>query len=348
MAVPNLGTHLADVLLRAKVWGLATPPGEPPLQQAQLSITGDDADLAIPVLQGEPGPPGTAAAPFLWQFPTLASAGELPTLAAGDKGKAWVISDGAGTGDIAYWTGTEWRYFVDAFGPGLPGPAPDVTATGELVAEADPFEVEISGPAAAPNLHFKIPGTPGPPGPGGAWSLFDASVARPDGAVPVWDADTAKFVPATAETALPRPTRYTLPESAFTAYAGTAASQTVATMPLPVLPYPFQVDVTGHAKVGLQSGSTAETSIMVRIDDPTAGQLVAKSIPISSGAAAIGPHHSSAGAPSAAAAPGGATGLIPAHAARNLVVVATRVAGSGGWTFAKTDAQLRVLIVPEA
>ncbi|HPZ50985.1 MAG TPA: hypothetical protein PLA44_14130, partial [Propionibacteriaceae bacterium] len=32
----NLGTYLGDVLLKAKVFGLATPPGEPPLQQAQL------------------------------------------------------------------------------------------------------------------------------------------------------------------------------------------------------------------------------------------------------------------------------------------------------------------------
>lgn len=98
----ELGEFLGDLLLKAKVYGLSTPPGEPPLQQAQLSVVGTDAALGIPVLKGDPGDPGTAAEPFRWQFPSLTSTAELPTsFVTSDKGKAYVINDGDGTADVA-------------------------------------------------------------------------------------------------------------------------------------------------------------------------------------------------------------------------------------------------------
>ncbi|MGB6246122.1 hypothetical protein [Gordonia sp. (in: high G+C Gram-positive bacteria)] len=346
----NLGTHLADMLLRARVYGLQTPPGEPPMAQAQLSIVGDDADLAIPVLQGDPGPAGTPAAPFKWQT-QVASAGELPTLtnSAEDKGKAYVISDGAGTADIAYWNGLTWQYFVDAFGPGLPGPAPDITASGEMVAEASPFEVVVSGAAAAPNLHFRIPETPGPAGPSGGWDLFDAAAVRPDGSIPVWDATAGKMKPVAAATAVPRITRYTLPESAWVTYSGTASAQTVATMTLPALPWPYHVEVSGHARISQASGATTQVALVVRVGDQLSGQIVGKGLAVASGACVIGAHYSSqeSGKQSLASAPGSTTGRVAASTSTALYVSAVRESGSGSWSIGQADAQLSVLLIPD-
>ncbi|MFT3662005.1 MAG: hypothetical protein QM809_11550 [Gordonia sp. (in: high G+C Gram-positive bacteria)] len=344
----ELGKHLADVLLRAKVYGLTTPPGEPPLQQAQLSIVGDDAALTIPVLPGDEGPPGAPAKPFDWQQPQLASAGELPTLTPADAGAAYVINDGSGTADIAYWTGTVWQYFVDCFGPGLPGPVPDITATAEVLAPEADAEVVVSGTAAAPNLHFRLPGLPGPVGPSGGWDLFDAAAPRPAGAMLTWDADGTKWRP-TAPTALPRTLRYTLPEAAFTDYAGTAASQTIASLSIPPQPVAYHVDVHGHVRVGQQSGSSAQAAIVVRLGDAASGQQVAKGLAVTAGPCTISPHYSSqdTGKQASAAGPGSATGRVPAATAATLYVVAVRAAGSGGWTCEKADAQLSVTVIPD-
>lgn len=351
MTTANLGTFLADMLLRTKVYGLATPPGEPPMAHAQLSIVGTDADLAIPVLKGDPGDPGTPAPPFLWQG-QVASAGELPTLTntPGDKGKAYVVNDGTGTADIAYWTGTEWRYFIDAFGPGLPGPAPDITATGELVDESDPFEIVVTGAAASPNLHFKVPGVPGAAGPPGGWDLFDAAAVRPDGAVLAWSATDQKMRPVAASQVVPRVSRYTLPESSWVAYSGNGSSQVVATMPLPALPHPYHVDVHGRARIGQASGSTTQVGLVVRLDDQSAGQIVADGLPVPSGPCIIGPRYSSqdSGKQALASAPGSSTGRVPAGQTATLYVAAARSSGSGSWSVDQAGAQLSVTLIPDA
>lgn len=349
----ELGVYLADVLLKCRVVGLATPPGMPPLQEAQLSIVGSDSVLGIPVLQGDPGPAGAPAAPYKWQFPSLTSMAQLPTGLgdnATDRGKAWVINDGTGTADVAYWNGVEFKYHLNAFGPGLPGATPDVTATGEVVAEDEPFEVIRTGSDETPSLHFKIPGTPGPPGPAGPWPLFDATAARADGDVPVWDADAGKFVP--APPVMPRTVRYTLPEGSFTAYSGSASSQLLATMVLPSLPYDCHVEVDGHLRVGQQGiGSSARTGVQVRIGNQTTGQLVAKGLSVPSGPVIIGAHYSSQGSgqQSVASGPDSTVGILPAGSsgpAASLFVMGVRDQGSGGWFADAVDAQLSVKLIP--
>lgn len=348
----DLGEYLGDLLIKAKIYGLATPPGEPPLMQAQMSIVGQDAAVGVPVLKGDPGPAGTAADPFKWQFPALDSAGELPTLTntSTDKGKAYVVRDGDGTADIAYWTGLEWRYFVNAFGPGLPGPTPDITVDGELVDEEDPFDVVVSGTDEAPHFHFKIPGLPGPPGPAGQWNLYDDTETRTAGDVPAWDSTAGKFKPRSLLEwdAFPRVRRYTQPEGNFTAYSGTAASQLISTMPLPSLPHAYGVDVSGHVRVGQNVLSSAQVAIIVRLGDQTTGQIVAKGLATTGGACIIGPHYSSqaSGQTGYAADPDGALGRVAASTATNLYVTAVRESGSGGWYANAVDAQLRVLILP--
>lgn len=348
----DLGIHLADLLLKAKVYGLAAPPGEPPLTQAQLSVVGLDAALGIPVLQGDRGPAGSAAEPFRWQFPALSSTSELPsTFTAADKGKAYVIHDGDGTADIAYWTGTEWKYMVDAFGPGLVGPAPRITVTGEVVDETDPFEVEQSGTDEAPHLHLKVPGIPGPRGPSGPWALYDDTVTRAAGNIPVWDSTAGRYKPTPPLEArgIPRVRRYTQPESAFTAYSGSNASQLISTMALPALDHAYQVDVSGHVRVGQQNAfSTAQVAIEVRLGDATTGQIVAKGLAIPSGPCIIDAHYSSqaSGQSSYAATPDGALGRVAEAASATLYVTARRESGSGGWYANAGDAQLKVLLIP--
>ena len=52
---------------------------------------------------------GVPAAPFKG-VPSLIRL-RVPTLTTPtDVGKAYAINDGTGTADIAYWTGTQWRY----------------------------------------------------------------------------------------------------------------------------------------------------------------------------------------------------------------------------------------------
>ena len=349
----ELGVHLGDVLLKCAVYGLATPPGEPPLQMAQLSIVGSDAVLGIPVLQGNPGIPGPAATPFKWQFPSLSSTAELPddlVDSSTDRGKAWVINDGAGTADIAYWTGVDFSYFMNAFGPGLPGPTPQVSATGEVVAEGDPFEVAISGSAENPNLHFKIPGTPGPPGDTGPWDLFDNEAARAAGDVPVWDAIAEEFVPG-PPTGAGRVQRYTQPEGLFNAYSGSNASALITAMTLPTLPYANHIDIGGHVRVGQNSFSSARVALMARIGDPTSGQLIGRALGVTSGPLILGPHYSSqaSGQTAVASSPTSMVGVLPANAtgsAATIYVTAVRDQGSGGWFADAVDAQLDVTLIP--
>ncbi|WLP91308.1 hypothetical protein [Gordonia sp. NB41Y] len=347
----ELGEFLGDLLLKAKVYGLSTPPGEPPLQQAQLSVVGTDAALGIPVLKGDPGDPGTAAEPFRWQFPSLTSTAELPTsFVTSDKGKAYVINDGDGTADVAYWTGVEWKYMVNAFGPGLVGPTPDITVTGELVDEADPFDVVVTGSVEAPHLHFKVPGVPGPQGGPGPWQLFDDSVTRDQGDLIVWDATAGRFKPAgpLSAQALPRVMRYTQPESAFTAYSGSNASQLISTMALPALDWAYQVDVSGHVRVGQNVLSSAQVAIVVRLGDPTTGPIVAKGLAITNGPCIIDAHYSSqaSGQSGYAATPDGALGRTAPATATTLYVTAIRESGSGSWYANAVDAQLRATLIP--
>lgn len=353
MSTGELGTYLADVLLKCRVIGLQTPPGMPPLMEGQLSVVGSDSALSIPVLQGAPGPPGSAAAPYKWQFPTLESIAELPTGLgdnATDRGKAWVITDGVGTADVAYWNGVEFKYHLNAFGPGLPGATPDVSATGEVVAEDADFEVIRTGSDETPNLHFKIPGTPGPDGPAGPWPLFDATVTREQGDVPVWDAVSGKFVPGTPPAL--RLSRYTLPEGSFTAYSGTSSTQLLATMVLPALPYDCHVEVDGHLRVGRTGvGSTARAGVQVRIGNQTTGQLVGRGLAVPDGPVIIGAHYSSQGSgqQSVASGPDSTVGILPAGStgpAASLFVIGVRDQGSGGWTADAVDAQLSVKLIP--
>lgn len=347
----DLGTYLGDMLLKCKVYGLATPPGEPPLMQAQLAVVADDAALGIPVLKGDQGDAGTAAEPFRWQFPSLGSTAELPTTyIAADKGKAFVINDGDGTADIAYWTGTEWKYMVNAFGPGIVGPAPTITVTGEVVDADDDFEVVQTGTDEAPHLHFKIPGTPGPQGPSGPWALYDDTETRSAGDIPVWDNTAGKFkpTPPLEASGIPRVRRYTQPESMFTAYSGSASSQLISTMPLPALDHAYQVDVSGHVRVGQNPFGTGQIAIVVRLGDATTGQIVAKGLAVAGGPCIIDAHYSSqaSGQSSYASEPDGTLGRVAANSEAVLYVTAIRESGSGSWYANSVDAQLKALLIP--
>ncbi|MBE7190712.1 MAG: hypothetical protein INR67_20690 [Jatrophihabitans endophyticus] len=317
----------------------------------QLSIVGEDAILAIPVLQGDQGIPGQAAAPFRWQFPELTSTNDLPTgLGSSDKGKAWVVKDGNGTADIAYWDGAAYQYFADAFGPGLPGATPQVTATGEMVGADQDFDVVITGSVGAPNLHFKIPEVPGPPGSGSTWNLYDANETRDAGEVPVWDADTGKFRPRLPADIVPRTHHLTMPESAFTAFSNTtAASQLLGQFPLPARTYDQQLHVTGHVRVGASPFASARVAVEVRLGSAT-GQIVAKGLGVTGGICTITPHYSSqdSGKTAYATAPGGSTGRIAAGTTdATLFVTARRDSGSGGWYADAVDAQLSILTIPD-
>lgn len=348
----DLGVYLGDVLLKAKVYGLATPPGEPPLQQAQLSVVGMDAALGVPALQGDPGPAGDPAVPFKWQFPALDSTTELPTLTntSTDKGKAYVVKDGGGTADIAYWTGLEWKYMVDAFGPGLVGPAPTITVTGELVDETAAFEVVQSGTDEAPHLHFQIPATPGPPGPSGPWALFDDTESRTAGDLIVWDATDGKFKPSPPLEAngIPRVRRYTQPESMFTAYSGSNASQLISTMVLPSLDHAYQIDVHGHVRVGQNVLSSAQVAVVVRLGDATTGQIIGKGLAVTGGPCIISPHYSSqaSGQTAYASTPDGTLGRVAGGSEATLYVTAYRENGSGSWYANAVDAQLSATLIP--
>lgn len=349
----DLGTFIGEFLLKCKAYGIAGTADQPAMNQWQLSIVGTDADMGVPVLKGDKGDAGTAASPFKWQFPELSSTTELPVNlgnTAADKGKAWVVHDGLGTADIAYWSGQKFEYIVDAFGPGLPGPTPRITATGEQVDEDAEFEIEITGSALSPNLHFKIPEVPGPAGVGSDWALFDKTIPRTAGMVPVWDAAAGKFLPGSAASVVPRVERFTQPESMFTAYSGSGASQLISTMVLPTRTYNYHVEVDGHVRVGAAPLNSARVAVEVRLDSATTGSLVAKGLGVTSGICVIGAHYSSAESDKTgyASAPGSATGRVAAGALNpTLFITARRDSGSGQWYSDKGDSQLSVKIIPD-
>lgn len=347
----DLGIYLGKASVETRIYGLAPRDGHPPLSQGFWKVVGTDAVLGIPVLQGRPGPDGTPAVPFNWQYDNFTSASQLPTtLGASDAGKAWIIKASGGSSSIHYWDGTSFHVFLNVFAEGAPGatPDPDFAFVVDLAAGATPT-VSKSGTALNPGYTVHLPSFKGDPGPTGSTVISAASwsTAPSNGSVAAWSTATSKLVPATIPVVVGP---YTISESAFSAIpnTATAARTTVATINLPALPYAWRPEIVSGTIRGF-NGVGSVLSVEVMLGNASSGTLVGKG-PGLSGAGEriirIGSHFSSPSAPSVAVTPASATGKVNANTTAALFVVVTRTGTDDGWSTSTTDAQLVVNQVP--
>ena len=289
-----------------------------------------------------------------------------------DIGKAYWI------GNVVYVsTGTDW--FQKQMGvPGPPGVVPTITAQPELVPSGipgtsltQPIEVQQFpsdlGETVALLFQFDQDSITGPPGPTGP--IVDApdynnQTPPNDGDAIVWSAAEQMYMPSAFDL-LGLPT-YSVPESAFQSYQGTAAHQNVCTYSVPPQPFAWIPLVWGVVATiqeelfGLfNAGSVPITANVVLGSGP--GQLVAVGLGNSSNYNFIQPHFSTPATPSVAISPLGATAVVPPYHTGDQGTLSCNIINNGGtselltileevgavsFRFSAQNAQLVIMCLP--
>src|SRR5574338_18533 len=160
-----IGTVLANLHLM----GVVTDPTTPNMFAATLEVFGDQGLLALPVLQGPPGPPGTPQFALRFQNDNTSDPSNLPTDLTNtdaDIGKYWIFKTYDGNGNVIgttmyVWFGTEYRQMpVGSTGP--PGPYPLITPFVNLIDSDLTSYVSVGGPASNPQwtLNLAVPAGP--------------------------------------------------------------------------------------------------------------------------------------------------------------------------------------------
>ncbi|WP_374159069.1 phage tail protein [Mycobacterium sp. G7A2] len=364
MTIPIEPIYIGGHSVYVKFWAIARNPGDPSRIEGTLTLVGSEGNLTLDALVGPQGVPGTPS-PVIrpeWGSPVTDPA-DLPlvaTLDDSDNGRAWFFED---TGKwYVYHEGN--YHIVEGSIPGPKGDTPDVSISAEVIeAEGSVYgEIEVieSGTTAAPNFHFKIPGVPGPEGPAssiGEASDFDDTDAQLGKLVGVVDNDPITY--GLIEPSILYPKTYTIPQSSFIDYNGSAGRQLIASINIPAQSFEWYPDVAGHVRIR-RSGliSTAQLEIEVRIGntgvgageseplcglapyDPTT--LLFDSVTI----AHILPHFSDEGDPLRSISPDSSVARVPDGQAKTLYVFVHKIGGVGNYEFTNPGAQLRVNLLP--
>jgi hypothetical protein len=365
MTVPAEPILIGGHSVFLKFYGMPRNPGDPRRIEGTMTLVGPEGVLTLDALvgpQGVPGEPSPIIRPE-WGSP-VAAAGDLPALATldeSDDGRAWYI-DG------------QWHVYAHQAGeyviiegsiPGPTGATPDISVTAESI-EVDTgtftygnIEVIETGTSVAPNFHIKIPAIPGPEGPASAIELasdYDDTTPSEAGDFLV-KLDNDKWGPGQPTYFIPR--KYTIPHNQFVAHNGTESRFLIASVNIDPQETDWYPDVVGHMRLQRGLLSSAQCEIEVRIgptstagtgeDSPLCGLgpydpsvALLDSITICH----VLPHFSSTGDPDRSLSPDSEVGRCEAGTAYTVFVFVHKIGGFGGWQFTKTDAQLRVDVVP--
>jgi hypothetical protein len=313
-----------------------------------MEAVGQDAVVCLDALKGEQGEPGKPADIVKMQYDLLVTEpSDLPTDLNNnsDVGKAWWIDN------LVYvWTGD--HYEAKAMGsPGRPGDTPHITVTTELIDPDDTSSVEQSGTSANPHLNFKIAAPQGPVGPASAIQLaqdYDNTLPPEDGQVVTWNDKKDKWVP--SDFASKHPRFYSVPEAAFTDFTGMTQRHTILSFTLEPQDYDYVPYIQGHIHaygVELFDSDPQTIGCEVRIGDPVAGQLVARSHGTIANWTTVTPHFSSPGSPTTAVAPDNGVATVPAGPSAEIHVNLVNDGLLGAYSFNKTGAQLTILVFPQ-
>jgi hypothetical protein len=369
MTVPFTGGQpwlIGGRTARLDFWGMPRTPGDPSIIAGTITEVDGQGDVVLDVFIGPKGDPGNPLPPWRIEWDsTIVNVGDLPAVAGldeSDDGRAWVI----GTHLYVYVHELGGYRSIDAGIQGPQGITPNIDASAELVVTTDPDDLVVpvteSGVSTHPNFKFHIPTAPliGPPGPStnirGAPD-YDNTIPPQDGQGVVWNDEKEKFEP--GDLSPTSATMYTIPQSNFVAYSGSAGRQLIASLDVDALLYAWYPDVTGSVVIQRNFLSSAQVEVEVRIGDTGVG--TGETAPLcgigpfdpswalldSAAVANISPHFSDDANPSRAVSPGTAAGRVPAGQAKTIYVFLHKIGGTG--TYAMPDSgvnQLRLLQFP--
>ncbi|MFE3196271.1 hypothetical protein ACFXHA_45250 [Nocardia sp. NPDC059240] len=198
--MPSIGEYFSSVRIGGVDEGIADDGVTQSLQ-----ATPADSSLELPIgPPGNTGPKGPQSYPFRWEG-DIADQRALAAIATGlgpiHAGKAWHVKS---TNSLAYWNGTTFDTFADAFGAHGPTGQPNQLTLGTVTTGAAGTQMQITVTGTPPNqtVNFVVPrgvkgrkGPIGPPGPISAAADFDSTITRADGMIPMWNAATSKWTP---------------------------------------------------------------------------------------------------------------------------------------------------------
>ena len=359
--------YLSNYLVNTHVYGVVVPDGDPPEFWATYEIRGDQGTLFMAAVLGPDGEPGRDSFALKLQTDDKGDPDDLPrtmTDTPADVGKYWVIDDVNERGDVIgssmyVWYGTSWRRLMLG-SPGPPGPVPIITPTVELV---DPHtsasSVTVGGTSKFPTWHMKLAAPEGPQGPAATISRapdvdFSTKAPTPGDVLGFTGRYTADnhpvWVPVSISQLIPSP--YSIPEAAFTSFAGVSQRAAIGSFVLPPQPFPWTPICWGHLGVwGVELTATPLTiGCQVLLGDAQTGQLVSRGFGNSTGEVNIMPHYSSPDQPTRAVSPFNNHAIVPANhtdpAAGTVYINLHNDGAIGLYNFNPADAQLFVMVMP--
>jgi hypothetical protein len=346
--IPGDPVYLGSFLANTHWYGVVGDGDTPAMQVATMEAVGQDAVICLDALKGEPGEKGDPADIVQMQYDLLVTKpSDLPTDLnnSTDVGKAWWIES-----QVYVWTGD--HYEAKAMGsPGQPGETPHITVSTEVIPPDGESIVEQSGTSLNPHLNFKIAAPRGPAGPAAAIQLaedYDNTLPPTDGQTIVWNDDKEMWEP--SDFAAKQPQLYSVPEAAFNDYTGLTQRHTICSFTIPPLDYDWVPYVHGHIKAfGVELGDSDPMTIgcEVRVGDPVAGILVARSHGTIAHWTTVTPHFSSVDDPTAAVAPDNGVATIRAGAEATFNVNLVNDGLIGSYSFNKRGAQLTIVTFPQ-
>ena len=347
--IPGDPVYLGSFLANTHWYGVVGDGDTPAMQVATMEAVGQDAVVCLDALKGDQGEKGDPAEIVQMQYdPLVTKPSDLPTDLnnSTDVGKAWWIDN------LVYvWAGD--HYEAKAMGsPGLPGETPHITTTMELLPPEGESVVEQSGTSLNPHLNFKLAAPRGPTGPASAIVLaedYDNTLPPMGGQVVTWNDKKDLWEP--SDFAARQPRLYSVPEAAFMDFTGMTQRHTILSFVIEAQDYDWVPYVHGHIKAfGVELGDSDPMTIgcEVRIGDPTAGTLIARSHGTTANWTTISPHFSSKGDPTAAVAPDNGVATIPAGAEATFSVNLVNDGFLGVYSYTKAGSQLTIVTFPQS
>jgi len=335
----NIGEYFAQSLIRGVNDGIGTGT------TVSLQATPRSGDLELPEGgKGPVGPQGPPAYAFVWRG-ELADEAALASQAQQMKphhlGHAWRVVD---TETLVFWDGSTFVRFTDAFGARGPTGVVNALTIGTVTTGAvgSALVVTITGSSPNQTLNLSIPrggqglkGKDGSPGPIVNAPDFDATAARPQGAIPQWDSTSEKWVPH------PNPGfrgPWSVTETSFNSGTNISTSpKTVATLSIPAQDVRWRPEMSGGIQI-LPVGADKSLQLLleVRIGSNT-GPIVALGVvlPFS-----VQQFPKLSGYFDATQGPDATNGTIAEGVATTLYVVIRKAGGTGNYTHYSTGAHV--------
>ncbi|MGM7646563.1 hypothetical protein ACSVDM_16810 [Nocardia sp. JW2] len=353
-------TTVGEYFDSAVIRGIDEGIGQPGVVQA---MQGSPREGALELMTGVPGPSGPAgeaARSFRWEG-DIADQAALTALATklgtAQAGKAWRVLS---TGALAYWNGTGFDSFADAFGASGPDGEPCSVSIGSVTTGPANSGLEVTVAGTPPNLilHIVVPrGMQGKKGPqGGPGPVRQApdylDGEHPNGAVPMWDAVLGKWKPASYP-GLRGPWSI-VNDRAWDGGAGfapsqsgiSAATKTVAQLNIPAQDTAWRPMISGGVLVRSVENSdqfTTRIDAEVRIGSAT-GQRVAVGSGHVTGATTRARLQPFFGVRSMT--PDNPIGVVPAGQGVALYVVLSRNAGTANYDYTMAGSQIVCMARP--